>query len=251
LFKKRSLANRWELLVRYKTFRIKNFKGIKDTTVSLETIAGAAVFAFVGLNESGKTTILEAIHSFSPDSATSELLGGDEESGVPYKDRVPRHLISSFTGNVSVEATLLATAEDKERITNYLLLKDIVIDPASIPDEIIFDRYQRFENGDFKTALFALRSKVKVKGKRQRAWREPSVAERIAIREAIYGFTPDIAYFPTFVFDFPQAIFLTDRGGVVDKFYRSVGAVRNAVGIRCGAFSGNMKVSFQAARSIG
>jgi hypothetical protein len=29
------------------------------------------------------------------------------------------------------------------------------------------------------------------------------------------------------------------------------GAVRNAVGIRCGAFSGNMKVSFQAARSIG
>jgi hypothetical protein len=29
------------------------------------------------------------------------------------------------------------------------------------------------------------------------------------------------------------------------------GAVRNAVGIRCGAFFGNMKVLFQAARSIG
>ena len=29
------------------------------------------------------------------------------------------------------------------------------------------------------------------------------------------------------------------------------GAVRNLVGIGCGAFSGNMKVSFQAARSIG
>jgi hypothetical protein len=29
------------------------------------------------------------------------------------------------------------------------------------------------------------------------------------------------------------------------------GAVRNVVGIRCGALSGNMKVSFQAARSIG
>ena len=29
------------------------------------------------------------------------------------------------------------------------------------------------------------------------------------------------------------------------------GAVWNAVGIRCGAFSGNMKVSFHAARSIG
>src|SRR5258708_16019603 len=31
----------------------------------------------------------------------------------------------------------------------------------------------------------------------------------------------------------------------------SAGAVRNAVGIWCGAISGNMKVSFQAARSIG
>jgi hypothetical protein len=30
-----------------------------------------------------------------------------------------------------------------------------------------------------------------------------------------------------------------------------VGAVRNAVGIRFGAFSENMKVSFQATRSIG
>jgi tRNA(Arg) A34 adenosine deaminase TadA len=34
-------------------------------------------------------------------------------------------------------------------------------------------------------------------------------------------------------------------------FAAVIGAVRNAVGIRCGAFSGNMKVSFQAARSIG
>jgi hypothetical protein len=32
---------------------------------------------------------------------------------------------------------------------------------------------------------------------------------------------------------------------------RDAGAVRDVVGIRCGAISGNMKVSFQAARSIG
>ena len=83
--------------MRYKSFRIQNFKGIKDTTVRLETVGGASVFAFVGLNESGKTTVLEAIHSFSPDAATSELLGGEEGTGVPIRDRVPRHLISSFT----------------------------------------------------------------------------------------------------------------------------------------------------------
>jgi putative restriction endonuclease len=33
--------------------------------------------------------------------------------------------------------------------------------------------------------------------------------------------------------------------------FNRIGAVRNAVGIRLGEFSGNMKVSFQATRSIG
>jgi hypothetical protein len=37
----------------------------------------------------------------------------------------------------------------------------------------------------------------------------------------------------------------------INQLRNKIGAVRNAVGIRCGAFSGNMKVSFQAARSIG
>jgi len=50
--------------------------------------------------------------------------------------------------------------------------------------------------------------------------------------------------------DFAKTIALAKWGDFVfvDPPY---GAVRNAVGIRCGAFSGNMKVSFQAARSIG
>ena len=57
-------------------------KGIKDTVVDLSGDHGAAIFAFVGLNESGKTTVLEAIHSFSPDRATSELVGGNGGDGV-------------------------------------------------------------------------------------------------------------------------------------------------------------------------
>jgi hypothetical protein len=75
----------------------------------------------VGLNESGKTTVLEAIHSFLPDTATGELLEG--EIGVPFKDRMPRHLISEFTGDVSVTATLSLSADDKKRIAKELLEK--------------------------------------------------------------------------------------------------------------------------------
>ncbi|MBV9571592.1 MAG: AAA family ATPase [Alphaproteobacteria bacterium] len=209
--------------MQYKSFRIENFKGVRDTTVVLESAIGAGVFAFVGLNESGKTTVLEAIHSFSPDDATSELLAGEKGIGVPFNERVPRHLISEFTGDVSVTATLSVTSQDKERVAKRLLSEHkLILDGDSFPDEIVFQRQQRFENGDFKQSLFTLRTKLQVRSQRQKKWRSPQGDEKKVIRDIVYGRTPDIAYFPTFVFDFPESIFLTDRGGTVDRFYRRV-----------------------------
>lgn len=208
--------------MRYKSFKIQNFKGVKDTTVALDGLTGAGVFAFVGLNESGKTTVLEAIHSYSPEAATSELLGGEENTGVPYPDRVPRHLISTFTGDVSVEATLLLTPDDKVKIARRIAGEEIIVDPFDIPDEIVLERQQKFENGDFKDNFFTLRTPIKVRSAKQRRTRDPLKEEKIKLRNAFHDAAPDIAYFPTFVFDFPERVFLTDRGGVVDRFYRRV-----------------------------
>ena len=209
--------------MRYKSFRIRNFKGIKDTTVNLSSVGGAGVFAFVGLNESGKTTVLEAIHSFSPDEATSELLGGGGGIGVPFRARVPRHLISTFTGNVSVTATLEATPQDlKDIATSIKANHGIELHPDSLPAEIILEKYQVFKDGDYKSNYFAIRHDLKVRTGKQKNWRDPSIEERVAIRDRVYAYTPDIAYFPTFVFDFPERIFLTERGSKIDKFYRTV-----------------------------
>lgn len=209
--------------MRYESFRVQNFKGIKDTTVQFKSVAGASVFAFVGLNESGKTTVLEAIHSFAPDEATSELLGGDEGLGVPFKERVPRHLLSEFTGDVKVAATLTLTQEEKSAICEELLKeRDLEINVPTFPGIVVFERIQRFENGDFKKNFFALMTPLEVKGRKQRKWREPVGDERVIVRDALYKRAPRIAYFPTFVFEFPKAIFLTERGNLVDKFYRRV-----------------------------
>lgn len=207
--------------MRYKSFRIQNFKGIKDTTVELQSVAGANVFAFVGLNESGKTTLLEAVHSFSPDAATSELLGGDEGSGVPFKNRVPRHLISEFTGDVSVTAVVVATPRDKETIRGRALSSaSLHID--DLPDEFILQRQQRFKGGDILANYFSLRTNLKVRSGKQRKWRTPDPSELATIRDIVFDLAPVIAYFPTFVFDFPKEFFLTERGGVADRFYRRV-----------------------------
>lgn len=206
----------------YTSFRIQNFKGIKDTTIKLAEQSKAGVFAFVGLNESGKTTILEAIHSFSPDAATSQVVGGEGKSGVPFKDRVPRHLISNFTGDVSVTATFrISDGERTDIVSDLKSEHDITVDPETIPDDLPIERHQRFRDGDFVRSYFTMRCSVRVKTGRQKNWRIPSSEEQTIIRDEIYSRTPDIAYFPTFVFDFPKRIFLTkERGDKVSNFYR-------------------------------
>ena len=43
----------------YLSFRIENFKGISDQEIRLDKSPSGRTFALVGLNESGKTTVLE------------------------------------------------------------------------------------------------------------------------------------------------------------------------------------------------
>lgn len=209
--------------MQYLSFRVKNFKGIKDTTVELKSLVGANVFAFVGLNESGKTTVLEAIHSFSPDDATSELLAGEKGIGVPYTDRVPRHLISEFTGDVSVKATLSVNNDDKENIAKILKKKhNLVLDVDHFPNIIVLEREQTFKDGDFQGNYFTLRTDLQVRSEKQRKWRKANHEESIFLRDISYELAPTIAYFPTFIFDFPESFYLTQRGGAVDRFYSRV-----------------------------
>lgn len=59
--------------MRHKAFSLTNFKGIDQTSVRFGDIASSNVVTLIGLNESGKTTILEGIYSFSPDQESKNL----------------------------------------------------------------------------------------------------------------------------------------------------------------------------------
>ena len=58
--------------MRYSQFKINNFKGGKEITLDLDKNQ-SKVFTLVGLNESGKTTILEAINLFQEDYDEKKL----------------------------------------------------------------------------------------------------------------------------------------------------------------------------------
>ena len=210
--------------MRYQKFRIKNFKGIKETEIDLTSLTGANVFAFVGLNESGKTTLLEAIHSFAPDYRSGRIVKASEGTEKERAEgRVPRHLLASFTGEIVVEAVLTVDAKDKTYISSYL--KDnheLRINEDSIPNIVSMSRNDLFQRGDYVETIKRLDFDAQLKGKGQRTFHSAKGKEVACVWEAMRELAPDIAYYPTLIFDFPEKIYVTDRPGASDSFYKSV-----------------------------
>lgn len=50
--------------MKFKKIEIKNYKGIENATLELSSAPKGNVYTLVGINESGKTSLLEAINTF-------------------------------------------------------------------------------------------------------------------------------------------------------------------------------------------
>lgn len=211
-------------IMRYVKFEIQNFKGVKHAVVDLSTLTRANVFTLVGLNESGKTTILEAIYSFSPDHRTRTLRGTTVANAKDAAtERLPRHLLAHFSGEIMVKATLALDEKDKHLVVSYLKSEyDITLDAESIPDQIALARSDIFKRGDYVNTTKSIDQNFLIKKGRQKAARTPNADESSNLYSAFWAFTPDIAYHDSFLFDFPDRIYLTNRPGTRDLVYRQM-----------------------------
>ncbi|MBI2032235.1 MAG: AAA family ATPase [Candidatus Levybacteria bacterium] len=88
----------------YKKFTIKKFKGIDEVDIDL---SNNRVITLVGLNESGKTTIMEAISLFY------KMIKGDEPSESELKGFRPKG--AGFTGNIEITGDLILQEEDRSK----------------------------------------------------------------------------------------------------------------------------------------
>jgi len=209
--------------VKFRGFNISNFKGIREAEIRFSPTDDARVYTLVGLNESGKTTLLEAIHSFSPDGDTEIVVGNVATAQQQRQQRVPRHRISDFTGRVSVVATIKFDEGDKEALGRKLADQGIRLDIGSLTDEFTYERYQQYKNGDYVGNYYETSLSVRVKSGKQRKFRNPTPDESGTFALAMRSMMPAIAYFPTFVFDFPEKIYLSNRNDdKTNAFYRSL-----------------------------
>ena len=91
--------------MKYKSFYIKNYKGIKELSIDLDKDPKTNIITLVGLNESGKTTILEAISLFSSAPLSENI-----------HKLIPKSKKFSFTDSIEIHATLELDANDEKAI---------------------------------------------------------------------------------------------------------------------------------------
>lgn len=105
--------------MRYEAFHFSNFRGIKDARLNLRPNgADARVFTLVGLNECGKTTLLEVIDYFLPsddetDFGPKQLAGWarpEPHELIPISER------ANFNDKVIVKAIISLNDADVEVI---------------------------------------------------------------------------------------------------------------------------------------
>ena len=84
-------------------FRITNFKGAKDVTVSFGATGDRKVITLIGLNESGKTTILEGISQFTTrDEIVTKFF--DVDNKTRFNSFIPVDRKAAFTGDIIIQA---------------------------------------------------------------------------------------------------------------------------------------------------
>src|SRR5690349_1874590 len=101
--------------MKYLRFDIKNFKGIVHVRLDLSKAPRSKVHTLVGLNESGKTTILEAIDRWSYREALDALsVPGYAQEDV--HELIPIAKRSNFNESISISATVALDESDQKQV---------------------------------------------------------------------------------------------------------------------------------------
>jgi len=186
--------------MKYTKFIIRKFKGIKELELDLTKYPVGKIFPLVGLNESGKTTILEAVNFFQEDLADSK-----KHEILHKKDS------GNFTGNIEIEAELLLEEIDNKVIKDFLDSKLFKIE-KNITTISITKKYV-FNNASFQKqeSTWSWSPSLKVKIGSQRTYKSLYSENKEVWNELaneVKKIIPKILYFPDFLFDFPTKIYL-------------------------------------------
>lgn len=185
----------------YKSFKINNFKGVKETTVDL---ANTRIITLVGLNESGKTSIMEAIRLFY------QMIKGEEPPVKQLNEIRPKGI--AFTGAIEISSDLLFEDSDKRKIEKYWKQDLNKRSQLEIPDKFAYDYKIIFDLHTYKkTERLCTFSTKTASSKRSLHDTDKKSWEKLVsfIKENI---VPEILYYDDFIFQIPEKIVFVKSG---------------------------------------
>src|SRR3954470_16937703 len=106
--------------MKFSEFIIKNFKGIEDITFNLNKSPSANIYTLVGLNESGKTTILEAINLFNPNDRGLSALEVPGAVIKDYNELIPISKRDNFNDIIKITVKLELEVNDIIKINKFI-----------------------------------------------------------------------------------------------------------------------------------
>lgn len=207
--------------MKFTEFLIKNFKGIENIKVKLDKSPEANIYTLVGLNESGKTTILEAINFFNPNDKGLSAL---ELPGATIKDYnilIPISRRDNFNDTILIEVTLSLDKEDYKKI-NFFANENTLFKKVKETGTIKYFRNYKFKDSKF--------TELDSRWTGFEGWLKSEQFEKyIKIDDKKYSrsnmqlsnfcssLIPSILYFPNFLFDFPSKIYLETKAEATAK----------------------------------
>lgn len=191
--------------MKYISFSIENFRGIKKLSIELPDIP--KILTLVGLNESGKTTILEALNHFT---YNTESLAPLDIKGYGIKD--PNSLIpvskkSNFNGSIVIRAMVAMDAADVAA-TNKHLASTGIKETSLTPQRFEIRQELKFADSVFSAASNTWNLQFQTRSGKSRVLKRAKAEEWKLAVAFLKERMPSLIYFPTFSLDFPEKIYL-------------------------------------------
>lgn len=210
-------------------FEIENFRGIQLARLDLGASPHSHIYTLVGLNESGKTTVLEAINHFAYKNETLDPL---ELPGYTIKDihsLIPIGQRANFNGLTSLKFGLELDDNDENKIADYMAELGFTLEKKI--EKLTVHRVIGFKDSKYDAKLSTNYWYISLQGKKKHS--KKTVTLTATDKDLIWqktvkfimGLMPSVLYFPNFLFEFPDRIYLEDDTGKKSEkaeFYRLV-----------------------------
>lgn len=189
----------------YKSFEIKNFKGIDKVSIDL---TNNRIISLVGLNESGKTTIMQAINLFYG------LIKGNEPDEAALNKIRPKG--AAFSDSIEISGRLIFEEEDKKKVLEYWKNELQKRNGLEFPTEFAYTYKFEFQlntyNKTNRSCEFAIKSSKASKSLHDTDYENWQKLLNFVKQNIV----PEILYYEDFIFDIPDKIFFPKTGIAVN-----------------------------------